>query len=568
MSYARLRWWLLVAALVIALLGPALGPGYVLTYDMVFVPQQSFIPAVFGLGDVLPRAVPQDAVLAFLTMVVPGAFWQHLMLVGVVVGAATGVVRLLREEPAWQRVFGAVLYVWSAYVVERLVLGSWPLLVAYAVMPWAMWHALAFRRGVPGAGGRLVLLVALGSLAPSAGLLTLAVSLPVAVGPRSLRSLAARCLVGAAAFALQLPWLVPAVTSSVARSADPAGALAFEFRSEGAWGSLLTALGTGGVWNADVIPASRTAGVGLVGTVVVIVLAVVGARALPRVVGRSGAMVLALTSVGGLLIALTPLAGVLSDVPGGGLLRDGQKWLAPLALTLALAAPLGAGLVAQRIAEPVSRRVLIGALIALPFIVMPDAAWGVSGRMTAVQWPSDWAIVRGLVAQSPADTAVLPWGTFRSFDWNAQRTQLDPAPRWLPVTTVVDDRLLVGTRQGVVDVAGESARGAAIRRAIDQGDPLVPVLQGQGVGLVLVEKGTPGPIPTLSGLTVRYDGPDLTLYQVPAAAIVPPPTQQPPWRLMVVILAWLLAIITLIASALTTTPSRIGVSRETARFRW
>ncbi len=555
MPYARLRGWLLTAALVIALLGPALGPGYVLTYDMVFVPQQSFLPAAFGLGEVLPRAVPQDAVLAFLTLFLPGAFWQHLMLVGVVAGAATGVARLLRSEPAWQRVFGALLYVWSAYVVERLVLGSWPLLVAYAVMPWALWHALAYRRGVPGAGARLVLLTALGSLAPSAGLLTLVVSLPIAVGPRSHRSVGGRCLVAAGALAVQFPWLVAALTSPVAGSADPDGALAFQLRAEGSWGSIVTALGTGGVWNSDVIPASRTAGLGLVGTVVVCLLAVAGAPALQRVVGRSGTAVLAITGLGGLLVALTPIAGVLESAPGAGLLRDGHKWLAPLALLLALAAPLGAGRAARRISEPVSRRVLVAALIALPVIVMPDALWGVSGRLSAVQWPSDWHMVRGLVSDRPADTAVLPWGTFRSFDWNDRRTQLDPAPRWLPVTTVVDDRLLVGTRQGVVDVSGESARGAEIRRSIEQGDPLLPVLQGQGVGLVLVEKGTPGVVPELAGLSLIFDGKQLALYEVPGPAAPPAPA---PWRVLAISLAWVLAVLALVISALATSRLRLA----------
>ena len=61
---ARVRARLLLAVVV---LGPALGPGYVLQYDMVFVPRQWLLPASFGLGGQLPRAVPQDAVLGVLT---------------------------------------------------------------------------------------------------------------------------------------------------------------------------------------------------------------------------------------------------------------------------------------------------------------------------------------------------------------------------------------------------------------------------------------------------------------------------------------------------------------------
>ena len=63
------RRWLPVAwvvALTALLLGPALAPGYVLTYDLVVVPRLSLTPDVLGVGSALPRAVPSDAVLAVL----------------------------------------------------------------------------------------------------------------------------------------------------------------------------------------------------------------------------------------------------------------------------------------------------------------------------------------------------------------------------------------------------------------------------------------------------------------------------------------------------------------------
>ena len=98
------RWsgWL-VAVVTLVVLGPALGWGYVLSYDMVFVPRQSLLPAALGLGEVLPRAVPQDAIMSILTVIAPGLVWQHLALVGIVAGGIVGVGRLLRPLDAWQR---------------------------------------------------------------------------------------------------------------------------------------------------------------------------------------------------------------------------------------------------------------------------------------------------------------------------------------------------------------------------------------------------------------------------------------------------------------------------------
>ena len=69
------RRWLLLAyaiGLSVLVLGPALRPGYVLSYDMVFTPRESLLPWTLGAGSALPRSVPQDAVVAVLNSVVPG----------------------------------------------------------------------------------------------------------------------------------------------------------------------------------------------------------------------------------------------------------------------------------------------------------------------------------------------------------------------------------------------------------------------------------------------------------------------------------------------------------------
>ena len=58
----RLAWlprvW--ATALALLMLWPVLGGGYVLTYDMVWVPELVLRPDVLGLGSGLPRAVPSD----------------------------------------------------------------------------------------------------------------------------------------------------------------------------------------------------------------------------------------------------------------------------------------------------------------------------------------------------------------------------------------------------------------------------------------------------------------------------------------------------------------------------
>jgi hypothetical protein len=154
----------------------------------------------------------------------------------------------------------------------------------------------------------------------------------------------------------------------------------------------------------------------------------------------------------------------------------------------------------------------------------------VGGRLQPVAYPADWQRVRDVLAEDdgPGDVLVLPFGAYRAFAWNDDRPQLDPAPRWLPRPTVVDDELVVDGRS----VAGEDARAAEVARAV--GDPAA--LARQGIGWVLVEHGTPGrAVPTsIASLPLALDGEDLDLHRVPGARSGPEPS---PGRVTAVTLA-------------------------------
>src|SRR5918994_3019613 len=80
--------WSLVLAVV--LLGGALRPGFVLSYDMIWVPDLAVREDFLGLGSGLPRAVPSDLVVALLDEVVPGMVLQKGMLLGTLVVAGAG----------------------------------------------------------------------------------------------------------------------------------------------------------------------------------------------------------------------------------------------------------------------------------------------------------------------------------------------------------------------------------------------------------------------------------------------------------------------------------------------
>ena len=508
----------------LAVLAPTLRPGYVLGYDMVFTPRQPLVPDAFGLGSAAPRAVPVDAILGLVTTVVPGQVVQKAILLALLVAAGWGAGALVPTASRLVRCAAASAYVWNAFVAERLVLGHWSLLVAYAGLPWAVGLARGVRAGRPGSLAGLVALCALAAITPGGGLLVLLTVAPVLAWPG--RRSAARGLLGFLAgwVVVDAPWWLPAVLQGTSPAPDGGAVAGFAARADQPLGTLGSLLGLGGVWNAQVVPGSR----GLLSTAVLTVLAVVAAAAGWRPLRErwgGAAPGLLVAAVLGVLLACAgtyapgALGWVVAHVPGGGLLRDGQRFVAPWAVLLAVAAPLGAERLTRRASDRAVRRAVVGVAVALPLLVMPDLAWGAAGRLVPVAYPGDWDRVRLLLSadgrggpSGDGDVAVLPWQAFRRFGWNGDRTVLDPAPRYLTRVTVVSRDLVVGT----AIVPGDDPRSTAVGAALATGHPATATLPQLGIGWLLVERGTPGPVDPglLVGAALAYDGPDLRLYRL------------------------------------------------------
>ena len=132
-------------ALAMLLLGGSLGPGFVLTYDMVWVPHLALGPDALGLGTALPRAVPSDALVAVLDDVVPGEVLQKVVLLVPLVTAGAGAATLAGTDLS-ARLVAASVAVWNPFVAERLAIGHWPVLVGYGVLPWVIHGGAAWRR--------------------------------------------------------------------------------------------------------------------------------------------------------------------------------------------------------------------------------------------------------------------------------------------------------------------------------------------------------------------------------------------------------------------------------------
>jgi hypothetical protein len=524
------------AALTGVILWPVLSaPGYALSYDMVFVPDQSLKPWMWGAGDAPPRAVPQDVYVALLDDVAPGWLLQRILLVAALLGAGVGIACLTAPLGVTGQLVAISCSVWSAYVLERLVIGHWGLLLACAALPWVLLLAARARAGSRSAGGGLVLLTLAATWVPTGGVLLCAVTLAVLLWPGAPR----RWAVMAGVLMTQVTWLVPALLADA--PAQPAGS-AFGLRGEGGSGPLLTAVAGSGVWNRSVPPDSRSGPLAWVAAVAAVAVVLLGFRVLRRAVGRAVVLPLATIAVMGLgwavLTGLPVAAPVVERVvalPGGGLLRDGQKWLAPWWLLVSGCAGAAAGrLVAARAgyARPAGVGLLLGLV---PVLVLPDLALGAGGRLRAVEYPGDWAAVSAVLAEDPGQGAVVsvPWSAFRRYAWNGDRVVLDPAPRYLPGPVLASSDLLLRDGADVITLPGDDPVTAAVGRALAGSDPGA-ALGRLGVGWLLVQRDQPAgptaPAGTALGAAAPvYSGQWLALYRLTGARPQSPVEPGFPW---------------------------------------
>ncbi|WP_324195348.1 hypothetical protein [Nocardia abscessus] len=336
--------------------------------------------------------------------------------------------------------------------------------------------------------------------------------------------------------AASAPWLAAtALSGAGAEPSDPAGIAAFAARAEPGLGTLGSVAGLGGIWNAEAVPDSRTTPLAAIATLALLVIVALGVRAVAtggadpdnRHVRRA-LLLLAVIAVlfpalGATVWGMHALEWLVAHVPGAGLLRDTQKYVALALPAYALCAAAGCTVTARRLssaptdrpttAHPAVMFTIAAVFVALLVLPLYDLAWGAGGAVRAVHYPAGWERVAARI-DGPGDVAVLPGGMFRKFRYSGPAPVLDPAPRMLPNDVLQTGELPVRGRT----VSGEGARAVEVEALLLQGGS-APDLARLGVGWVLVERTTPGPLgasaTTLAQLERSYADADLALYRVP-----------------------------------------------------
>lgn len=516
--------------LALAVTAPLLAPGYLLLRDAVSTPRSYLTDAALGLTQAAPRALPQDVAVALASSVLDGGVVvKALLILGIWLagwGAARLAAALLPDAGLAGQCVAATVAIWNPYVAERLLQGHWSLLIGYGALPWMAGSVLALRTGAPnvhsgsestsrrllecnvGGIGAVLFWTALAGLTPTGLMLAATVALTCAVAPGSGWSRRACAGVGlAAAITAALPWLVAsAVAQGWSPGADQGVAIrAFAARAEPGLGTFGSLAGLGGIWNADAVPPSRT---GLFAVVATLVLLAVVAAGVPVLIRRRigvPLMVLAVVAVAvPALMATGPglatIEAVIEGVPGLGVVRDGQKWVALAMPGYALAGAAAVVALRPRVPAGATAAVCCAAVIA----TLPDLAWGVGGRVRPVEYPVAWREAAAVIDADPAPVAVLPVDSMRRFGWAGPAPVLDPLPRWLRAEVLSTGDLSIGGRT----VRGEGARAREVQALLLDGADR-DRLAAAGVGWVVVEgSGVDLALP------VAFRDGELTVYRV------------------------------------------------------
>lgn len=547
----------LVAGFVLGLLalGPGLRRGFLLSYDMVFVPRQPFTPVMFGLGGGPPRAVPSDFAVAVAARVLPADLVQKLVLLLIFVLACSGAAALLadgwtatraaarqataagRADPAGApmaapviaRLAAGVCYAWNPYVAERLLIGQWALLLGYAGLPWVLRLLCAGPARIRPTRLLCVLIpAAVGGFAAMS--VTVLAMVPAAVSRGNGSGRARRlATVLACAALLSLPWLIPALAAGV--RTDPRGVDAFAARADTPFGRLGSLLMLSGIWNAQTVPRGYGGGDSVI-WLLVVAAALCGyllarARRVAPGLGIAALAGLAIAAIGLTSPSHAALRDLVTAWPGFAVLRDGQQFLAPLALAEAT----GLGALVAWVVTGAGRQAgrataaLAAMAVLAPVVLLPGMAWGMAGRLRPVAYPADWSRARQVIDGDPASGTVLllPWDAYRRYPWNAGEAVYDPWSRLLGREVISNDGLQVGT----LILGQESADSIRLNRVVTARGPLTGALRAAGVLYVVVDAGPLLSQPASPGLAAQarlpgarqvMAGRDLVVFRLPATA--------------------------------------------------
>ena len=471
----KVRWdwapYLVYSLLALAILGPFLKPGYILTLDMVFVPHFDSSSFVYGLDEWWPsNYTPVIFLIQLGSKLVPAWLIQKAILFLAFFFAGLGAHRLFpyRGSGAY---FAGLLYMINPFTYARFLAGHWGLLVAYAVTPFAIKAFIELlERGGKRDVIKVVLLSTLVGIVLVHGYFLLFLAFLVIFLVRVIAKRrepakllhASKCMgISAAIFlALSLYWLVPYLTASktLIQGIGPEDLLFFAPKAVSGFGTAFDVASMHGFWREGYLYTKDILPVWWLLFAFILLLAVYGFLVKYRH-QRLGWVVVSFAVLGvvSYLLALgaasdftrAPFEWAYEHIPFFRGFRDSQKFVALLCLAYAFLGGLGVREIIKPLRRlklkrklPVAGVMTLAIMLVLSPIAYSFSIFGFQGQLGTTDYPQEWYEVNEYLNQDDEDFQVLfmPWHLYMDFSWLPNRDKR----LWNPALQFFDKPIIAG----------------------------------------------------------------------------------------------------------------------------
>jgi hypothetical protein len=468
------RMLLLYSLVALLILWPLLARGYILTLDMVFVPN-------LPLPDVVTSSYLLHASLHVLNTVLPSDVIQKILLFTILVLSGIGAHRLLRyfqimssaaTTSHWAAYTSGLLYMINPFTYSRFMAGQYSVLLGYALLPFFTIALLRFLREPSLKTSLIMTAWMIGISIVSIHTLGLAFVIGIVAVAQTtwrhrssgaqLQRLGKYLTIASLVFIVASSyWLMPLLRGSgptaesiaTFQSSDQS---AFETEGKGAIGKLVHVSRLQGFWGEAeglfLLPQDRFVLWPLV-VIALWVLVVIGAREAWRRNREACILLLSVMAIA-TVIAIGAGATWLSEhVPLFAGYREPQKFVAIVALGYAIFIGFAISKITHKLSTATGRLAAVGITTIIVIGLTPVMFRGFDGQLVPRHYPTDWYAMNERLNQDRDDFQVLflPWHLYMRYQF-AGRVIAHPGSGFFDKPLVTsDDPELGGTQPAISD---------------------------------------------------------------------------------------------------------------------
>ena len=481
--------YLIYALLSLAILGPLLRSGYILTLDTTFAPKMDFTVSLYGLSDTLLMSAPLRLLLHGVSEIIPAWLLQKAIFSLIFFLAGLGAYRLFSPKGVGSY-FAGLLYAVNPFTYTRFLAGHWNLVLAYALIPFAI---KVFVNLLEKGGKKNIIKVALLStfvgIASIHGLVLLFLAFfiiflvkLVKERKRSKKIISMGKSIGISAstfLALNFYWLVPVLsnTGTVLNQISRTDLLFFAPKPISGFGVAFDTASMYGFWREGYVHAKDMLPFWWVFFIFILFLAVYGfinwvftspVLSYPSQVngeetfmerrwvvvsfGIIGAVSLTLAMGVATKFARPPFEWAWEHVLILRGFRDSQKFVTLLCLAYSFLGGLGGNEFVKGLRQQRKRLPRIGmtALIAIALltpVIYTFTMFGFYKQLEVTDYPQEWYEVNDYLNQDTDafNVLFLPWHLYMDFSWlpNSDKRLANPAQLFFDKSVIAGDNIEV-----------------------------------------------------------------------------------------------------------------------------